>query len=268
VLGEQHTLLNDKELGLRYTPNKGVGIIENEPGQLKLLLAAGVESYLVGGTDIHNLTAARKIFGPGAPGEFDSGAAEVGAVARSNSRLYAFYQAEEREGLPVIKEAGLSGYYASVGVAESDDNGSTWVKKGQIIKSAKPKEWADYHGQSVRGNGLPGAAADPTGRYIFVYYTNLSVDGGRSPDICVARSDLSAGPPLPGNWKKFCHNDFSEAGVGGEETSVVDISSIAKASALYPHVAYSEYLRKYLMVFCISVNEEALKELPANKSGI
>jgi len=168
----------------------------------------------------------------------------------------------------VVKEAGISGYYASVGIAESDDNGSTWVKRGQIIKSAKPKDWAAYRGQSGRGNGLPGAVADPTSRYIFVYYTNLSVENGRSPDICMARSNLTIGPPLPGNWKKFYEGDFTEAGIGGKETPVVDISSIAKASALYPHVAYSEYLKKYVMVFGINVKEEAFEELPAAKSGI
>ena len=268
VLGEQQTLLNDKELGLRYMPNKGVGMIEDNGNQLRLLMAADIDSYLVEGSDIRHLTSARKIFGPGPPGEFDSGAAEVCAVLRSSERLYAFYQADEYQGLPVIREAGLPGYYASVGIAESDDSGSTWLKKGQIIKSGKPKEWAAYPGQSGRGNGLPGAVANPAGDFLFVYYTNLSVEKGLFQNICVARSDLRAGPPLPGNWKKYYNGDFTEPGIGGNETSILDVSSIAPASAVYPHVVYSQYLKKYVMVFGINLREEALEELPASKSGI
>jgi TIR domain len=268
VLGEQQTLLNDKELGLRYMPNQGVGTISDNGNQLRLLMAASIDSYLLEGSDIRHLTSARKIFGPGPPGEFDSGAAEVCAVLRSNDRLYAFYQADQYEGLPVIKEVGLTGYYASVGIAESDDNGSTWLKKGQIIKSGKPREWSAYPGHSERGNGLPGAVANPTGDYLFVYYTNLSIEKELFPNICVARCDLRAGAPLPGNWKKFYNGDFSEPGIGGKETSILDVSSIAAASAVYPHVAYSQYLKKYVMVFGINVRQEALEELPASKSGI
>ena|SRR5271165_5351689 len=122
-----------KELGLQSMP-EGIGVIENRSGRVRLLLGAGYSTYLVEGTDLKHLTSLpRLVLGPGEPGEFDNGAAQVFAVVRSNSRLYAFYQAQDSEGLPANTLFGVSGFYLSIGLAESDDDGYTWAKKGQII---------------------------------------------------------------------------------------------------------------------------------------
>ena len=139
-VGEQEILLSDKELGLQSMP-EGIGVIENRSGRVRLLLGAGYSTYLVEGTDLKHLTSLpRLVLGPGEPGEFDNGAAQVFAVVRSNSKLYAFYQAEDSEGLPANTLLGVSGFYLSIGLAESNDDGYTWAKKGQIIRCAKPKE--------------------------------------------------------------------------------------------------------------------------------
>ena len=164
-VGPQEVLVGDKEFGLRSLASYGIAVIENRPGYIRFLASAGFSSYLLEGTDIRHLNAVpRLVFGPGDPGEFDNGGAQVFAAARMGSRLFAFYQAEDLEDLPPDTPLGVSGFFLSIGVAESDDDGKTWVKMGQIIRSEKPKEWAFDPHQGGRGIGLAGGVADKNGK--------------------------------------------------------------------------------------------------------
>jgi TIR domain len=215
VLGEQQTLLNDKELGLRDMPGNGVAVIENTPDLLQVLFYASGHTYLVEGRDIKHLTSAHPVIEPGRAGEFDSCWASVGAVVRWNGQLYAFYEAGDCQHLPILKAAGIWGFYGSVGIAESSDAGTTWLKGGQILNSAVPKEYQDFPNQAARGIGQPGAVLDPSDRYIYLYYACFS--GPKSARaICMARADLRKGPPRPGSWEKLHDGAFGEPGLGGK----------------------------------------------------
>src|ERR1700737_1877072 len=46
---------------------------------------------------------------------------------------------------------------------------------------------------------------------------------------CRGRCTLDDGPPLPGNWKKYFQGAFTEPGLGGRETPIID---------LYPSVSW------------------------------
>jgi hypothetical protein len=268
VVKEQQTFLNDKELGLHDMAGKGVAVIENGPTHLQFLFQVVNDTYLVNGTDFKHLTSAGKVLGPGEPGEFDNAGAGVGTIIRFNGKLYGFYEGRDREGdLPANEQAGFKGVYCSIGLVESDDGGSTWTKKGQVIKSAKPKEWSDWSGQSVRGVGSPAGIIDPSNTYINLYYVGFSGLTGGAAQICMARAALSKGPPLPGNWEKFYNGDFTEAGLGGKETPVVD-SYAEHAASMYPHVTYSKRLNKYVLTFNINRLAEIKEGLPLTKSGI
>jgi hypothetical protein len=269
-VGEQEVLLGDNALGLQAMPSEGIGVIENRPGRVRLLLGARYSTYLVEGTDVQHLTGLpRLVLSPGDPGEFDNGAAEAFAVVRSGTKLYAFYQAEDQEGLPANTLFGVSGFYLSIGLAESDDDGYTWVKKGQIIRCAKPKEWAIDPHQGGRGVGLPGGLADASGKYFYIYYTDLSTpQGGTGGQISVARASLENGPPLPGNWKKYFQGDFTEPGLGGKETPIIDLYSSGHSGARYGRPTYSESLKKYVMVFNVNRAKEWKDALPPETSGI
>jgi hypothetical protein len=49
--------------------------------------------------------------------------ADAFAVVQSGSQFYAFYQASDGQGLPAATLTGYSGFYLSVGLVESDDDG-------------------------------------------------------------------------------------------------------------------------------------------------
>lgn len=94
---------------------------------------------------------------------------------------------------------------------------------------------------------------------------------GRPPgttQICMARSDLSKGPPLPGNWEKLYNGNFGEPGLGGKETPVVDPNSTERVRCMYPHVIYSQILKKYILTININRNAEIDEGMPRTKSGI
>lgn len=207
--------------------------------------------------------------GPGNPEDFDNGAVEAFAAMRSGSSLFAFYQASDVTDLPNNSLTGTSGFYLSIGVAESDDDGNTWVKKGQIIRSEKPKEWAFDSHQGGRGIGLPGGVADKSGKQFYIYYTDLSTpQGGTAGQIYVARCSLDEGPPLPGKWKKYYKGGFTEPGLGGKGTPVINVYASGHAGARYGRPTYSRSMGKYFMAFNITQASEWGQDLPPKNSGI
>jgi hypothetical protein len=72
---------------------------------------------------------------------------------------------------------------------------------------------------------------------------------------------------LPGNWEKFYQGDFTEPGLGGKETPVVDGYAV-NAGAMYPHVTFSKSLNKYILTFNFNRVAEARQEMTLSKSGV
>ncbi len=270
-VGAQEVLLGDKDLGLRSVASNGIAVIENRPGRIRFLAGAGFSTYLFEGTDLKHLDASPQlVFGPGDPGEFDNGGAQAFAAVRDGSSLFAFYQAQDLENLPTDTALGVSGFFLSIGVAESDDDGKTWAKKGQIVRSEKPKDWAFDPRQGGRGIGLAGGIADNKDKKLFyLYYTNLSTpQGGTGGQIAVARCDLKNGPPLPGNWKKYYEGKFEEPGLGGKETPVIDAYSSGHAGTRYGRPSFSTPLGKYVMAYNVTQASEWQEDVAPKNSGI
>jgi TIR domain len=267
-LGEQRTLLNDNDLGLRDIAGKGVAVIENQPSKVRVLFQSMNDTYLVTGTDFQHLTSATKVLGAGEHGEFDNAGAGVASVIRLDHHLYAFYEGRDTEGeLPENGQAAFKGMYCGIGLAESTNDGTTWTKKGEIIRSAKPKDWSDWSGQSVRGVGTPSGLIDATNTYVYLYYVEFSGLRNGTQGICLARAPLSKGAPLPDNWEKLYLDAFNEPGLGGKETPVIDGSAV-KAGAMYPHAIFSKSLNKYILTFNFNRFAEARQEMALGKSGI
>jgi hypothetical protein len=180
------------------------------------------------------------------------------------SVYYALYQASDNEGLPPATFTGYAGFYLSIGLAESDDDGNTWVKRGQILKCAKPKGWAVNPEQGARGIGQPGGLADASGKNFYIFYTDWSTpQGSNAGQIKVARCSLADGPPLPGNWKKYYNGAFNEPGIGGEDTPVIDVYSAGHSGAWYGRPTYAKFMGKYVIVFAVTRAQEWQNGSPA-----
>ena len=259
------TLLQDGQLGLSYFPEEGTALIQREP-LLSLMITAKDSSYIVQGPNLHQLATATKVLSPGTVGEFDNGYAGISAVVQLGRTYYGFYHAEDRIGLPPLP-GGIPGFYASIGVTRSDD-GTIWRKVGQVITSSQPKSWTAYPDQGDRGAAEPGAIVSKDGRYVYVFYTEHSRISGRNVDICVARADLTSGPPLPGSFKKYYKGSFSEPGIGGHDTPIITPRGFSSANALEGHVSYSKKADQYLMIFGIDSYQERMAGQPPAHSGL
>lgn len=269
-LGDQVTILPYGAMGMSYFPDEAIAQIPDEK-KLRLLIATGTDnaSFLVEGDDLFSLKTAKKVLGRGGFQSFDNGYAGISGVHRhSDGKLYAFYHAEDHEGMQSLGPGRPSGYYATVAVAESADGGTTWKKLGPVIASSKPKDFQAHPQHHARGVGLPGVTVDRSGRYLYVYYTDQSFSKPGGMQTSVARADLAAGPPVPGAFLKYFQGTFGEPGIGGRETPVLRAMQLDRSFAMYAHPTFVPALDRYVVVFNVNNPGEIRQNLPATISGI
>ncbi|MGC4091654.1 MAG: hypothetical protein QM756_27990 [Polyangiaceae bacterium] len=264
-LEQPKTLLGDGALGLSYFPDQGVSRLPAASGE-RLLVTAGVSTFLVEGAALESLSQASEVLPRGEPGSFDNGYAGISAVVRVGELFYGFYHAEDQEELPALG-GGVPGYYASIGLATSAD-GASWTKQGAVLTSSHAKSWQAYPNQGDRGAAEPGATLSADGRFVYLYYTEHSRADGRSVDICVARADLESGPPLPGSFFKYRDGAFSAPGIGGRDSPVVVGPNPVVANALQGHVTYVASALRYLMIFGVDAWEERMSGRAPALSGL
>ena len=268
VLGEQQTLLNDKELGLRNMPGNGIAVIEYKPDLLRVMFAAGPNTYLVEGSDIKHLTSAHKVLEPGGAGAFDNCGVEVRSVVGLKGQLFAFYQAADCEDYQSTSRWESMDPTKALALLVSRHR-QYFAQRRSDHQMCHAKRIRGFPKPRCRGIGQPGAVLDPSGRYIYLYYACYS---GQKPvgttQICMARSDISKGPPRPGNWEKLYNSSFSEPGLGGRELPVVHPDSSERVSCKFPHVLYSQALEKYILTFNMERSAESDNGSPPIKSGI
>ena len=257
-LGTSETVLADKALGLRYFPDGRLAVVRTKP-DCRVLVAAGVSSFLLEGPAMGTFTKASKVLDKGKPGEFDNGYAGINSVVRAKTgELLAFYHAEDQEQMKTAGN-GIPGFYCRVGLAVSHDDGTTFEKRGPVLSGQLPK---DPGGRGDQGVGEPWIFEEPCGEYLYAYYTSHERVDGRSAAICMARCRV-ADAFSPGAWKKFHAGGFTEPGMGGKDTPVVT-SSEPESEALFPQVVFVPALRQFMMTFCVTVWRE---EGHAKRSG-
>jgi hypothetical protein len=258
-LGPLETVLADTAMGLRYFPDGRLAVVRSKP-DCRLLMAAGVDSYLLEGPAMGTFTKASKVLRKGQPGDFDNGYAGINAVVRAKTGpLLAFYHAEDQEGMPPIGN-GIPGFYCRVALAVSSDDGSTIEKRGPILSGQLPK---DPKGSADQGVGEPWVLPEPNGEFLYAYYTSHERVGGRGVQICMARCPV-ADALKTGAWKKYHAGGFTEAGLGGKDTPVVT-SGGPEGDAVFPQVVFLPALKQFVMMFCLNAWRERDKP---ERSGI
>lgn len=262
-LGKREVILESGRHGLRYFPDECLAFVKTTP-PIRLLMAASVSTYLLEGQDMKSLVPVGRVLSPGEPGSFDNGYAGICGVAREpgTGELLAFYHAEDHEGMPPIP-GGIPGFYCSVGLAVSKDDGASFRKLGPVVTSARPK---NVHGRADQGCGDLCVVADADRRFLHVYYTDHSRIDMRGVQICMARCLLSEAR-TPGKWRKYYQGSFDEPGLAGKETPVMS-APIMLADAIFPQVTFVPELRRYLMVFNVLVYHEFALGLKPSQGGI
>lgn len=244
-VGKQSVVLPEGSYGLKYFPDEGLGVLSTHP--LTFLVAASDNTYLFYGRRWEDVRPISMVINHGTKGDFDNGYAGVGGVYKVGHRILAFYHAEDREGQksPVGVVHEVPPFYASVGLAASNDDGRTFQKLGQVLTSKHPRK----EDSACAGIGEVSVCVDKTNKYLMAYYTDYSRHKKDDIQISVARCPIEV-QGRPGHWKKYCNGDFSEPGLGGDESHVLSLSSQG-GGAYSPCVIYRNDWHKYVMVFCL-----------------
>jgi hypothetical protein len=260
-LGDRKTLVENGQYGLKYFPDGGVTALGG-PSGYRVLLAGGISSYLLEGPDMTALRLVKRVLEPGPKGAFDNGYAGIYGAWQDprTGEIRAIYHAEDQEDMKRLPN-GVKGFYASVGLAISQDQGNTFRKAGRILTSHQQKS---AEGRSDQGCGEPSLTPDQGHRFLYCYYTDHSRESNRGVQICLARSPIED-KGAPGTWTKYYEGAFSEPGMGGKDVPVM--AAHPAADALFPNVAYAPALGKYVMVFNILYYAD-LREGQAAKGGI
>lgn len=134
--------------------------------------------------------------------------------------------------------------YKSIGVAYSDDFGSTWRDPQPIIMddTAKPAEpaWTGLGDGCVIWDSV-------SSRYICYYQAKTSV-GAKS--LCMAASTARDG--ASGTWKKWDGSDFTidaydpVTGLGGRNVALANLRRVAGAN---PSVMWNTFMNRWVMVY-------------------
>ena len=263
---QPQTLANTGErLRLAYFPDQAPAVLSTAP-RLRVLMAAADRTYLVEGGDWSDLETARPVLVPDPTSTYDNGYAGIAGIHRAEGRVFAIYHAEDHVGMPRFS-SGVPGYFASVAMATSRDEGSTWTRLGPVITSSRPKSWTRHANQCDRGTGEPSIALDRTGAWLFLYYTDHTRANSDGVNIAMARASTRLPERGPPRFSKFHRGSFSQPGIGGVETPLIRPGG-GTCEALSPHVVFVRAIDRYVMILSINDWSDYMARGHPKNSGV
>lgn len=222
--------------GITHYPDGHTSFIKNANG-VKAWISAGREGFIIIGTSIDNLSpTATRVIGPSGQETFDRDYAAPGSVipGKNPNELLMFYHGESHP-----SQTLTSPFDAGIGIAISNDGGTTWEKKGQILKGMGTKTKPD----APFGAGQPSAIIKDG--YMFLYYVDWN-HGQYADSIHLARAPIESNG-MPGSWEKLNKGQFENKGPDGPSTPVVYPPS-GEGYAALPGVSFNTYLNQFIMV--------------------
>ena len=264
-LGPHKVVMKAGSNGLAYFPDQPIAVIREKPFTFLMTSNNGKVNgtFVMQGTNFGDARPVSTFLEP-QPQAFDNGYTGCGAVY-SNKKANEFiclYHAEDHEGGKVVPyNKALRSTYWSIGMVSVDGKTNKSTHHGQVlVGETKKDEIVDDH----RGIGDPSVTVDPTGKYLYAYYTDLNRKARIPATICMARSLVSDGG-RPGTWTKFYEGKFSQPGLGGKESPVVEVPG--GPDTIGPHVVYVAAMQRYFIV-CNVVYFSDIQQQQSEKSGI
>jgi hypothetical protein len=169
--------------------------------------------------------------------------------AANKTDLTMIYHAENHYGRP-YGSAGVTAFYASIGIARSSDGGVTWSRQGPIITGREAQ--TAYPPPGI-GLGANNPSAIVTGGYIYVFFVDAVSPSGPFRGIhrlCLARAPIASDGAV-GTWMKYYQKSFSEPGLGGLCDAPIPPPP-AKSGITFesnPDISFNTALNAYLLVF-------------------
>lgn len=192
----------------------------------------GADSYSSQGASIFEMRKSQKVLARGGPGDFDNGGAWLYAVfPRGGGQMVGFYHAEDHNFSSDPSSTFIA--YKSIARCVSQNAGQDWKKEGQILTSHEEKP--DQPAWSGLGDHC--VVWDEKGKRLICYYQEEGI-------LRMASSPDPEG--RAGTWKKWFEGGFSEPGLGGRSTPIVNLDQFPGGN---PSVHWNTFLLRWVMVY-------------------
>jgi len=249
---EQIMIPNSNTWGLFNQPDGSIAYRKDSSG-IRMWFTSANHTVLFRGNSFDTLTPypiqngrAVSVYGPSGTG-FDSSYAGAYPVipAANGHDLLMFYHAENH---PCNSSSPFLG---GIGLARSTDGGITWQRRGQVISTAAPKP-TDCNFQ-IWGVGNPAVYRSPDSLYLYMLFIEWLRGNPvvRHDVLYLARAPI-ASDGEPGSWMKYSNGTFSEPGLGGLGTPVINRPPPNDTTTVYaglPSVSWNVSLKRYLVIF-------------------
>lgn len=234
------------DVGLNYFNDITVGVISNSSNNLKIITAAGTRSYVFTGTSLSNINQVTEVASP-QENTFYSNYVGLGQLIKdSNNTIYSVFHSEQHDGS--ILPGNIPGFYASVGLGISYDNGETFQLNSEpLIQNTFDINYDNGFGDG--GLGEPSVTFSKDRSEVFVYYVDHN-RSGRGVNICMVKFivDESGIPDFSTCYYLNENNQFSSNVIRSKEV----VAGIGYADAIFPHVTYNSFIDKYVMVYSLN----------------
>ena len=170
-------------LGLNYFNDITVGVISNSTSEIKLITAANTNSYIFSGTSLSNITEVTQVASP-EPDTFYSNYIGLGQLIKDpNGLIYSVFHSEQHDG--TILPGNIPGFYASVGLGISADNGMSFELNSEpLIQNIYDFNYDN--GYADGGIGEPSITYSKDKTEVYVYYVDHN-RSGRGVNICMVK---------------------------------------------------------------------------------
>lgn len=234
------------DLGLNFFNDITVGVISYTANEVQLITAASTSSYILSGNSISDLTESSQVAAP-EPNTFYKNYVGLGQlIIDPQGIMYSVFHAEEHDGS--ILPGNIPGFYASIGLGISYDNGASFELMDEpIIQNIYDINYDNGYGDG--GLGEPSITYSKDSTEVYVYYVDHNRTG-RGVNICMAKFNvLSDGSPdFSTCYFLDNNNEFTPSTIRAKEV----VSGIGFSDAIFPQVTYNAFIEKYIMVYSLN----------------
>jgi len=253
-------------LGLNYYNDITVGVINLTPTNIKLITAAGAETIIMEGSNLHNISSAYTVLRPsrvigGSSSAIDYNYIGLGQLIKTKTnKYYGLYHAEWHDGS--VLNAGVAGFYASIGLCTST-NGVNFTKSSAAVVPNIYNRAYD-NGAGDGGYGEPSMLFNKDSSEVYVYFVDHNRTG-LGVNISMAKFNvLSNGEPdFSTCYFLTPYNTFTSQIIRPAQV----VMGANNDHAINPQVTYSKWAKKYLMVYNLNAWEEWMKTGSSPSSG-
>jgi hypothetical protein len=242
------------KLGLNYFNDITVGVLNYSSSNIKLITSANVETIVIEGTDLKNMTSTSTIIRPSIvdnnsnKNAIDYNYIGLGQIIKAkDNKIYGLYHGEWHDGS--ILPAGVPGFYGSIGLCISSNGGTSFSKSSTaVIPNIYDKNYDN--GFADGGYGEPSLTFNADSTAVYSYFVDHNRTG-KGVNICMAKFNvLSNGTPDFGNcYLLDDSNKFTNTTIRPKQ---IVYGIMGSSDAIFPHVTYNKKAKKYFMVYTLN----------------